>query len=99
VRCAHGQASETYRCDQLYHHQFLYQLYLQADPHYTGRVTVPVLWDKKRIIVACACAQAIKRGIEHADNFSRLIADDGLLLTTGCIKPVSPPASRPMTKP
>lgn len=32
--------------DQLYHHQFLYQLYLQADPHYTGRVTVPVLWDK-----------------------------------------------------
>jgi hypothetical protein len=31
----------------LYHHDFLYQLYLRADPHYTGRVTVPVLWDKK----------------------------------------------------
>ncbi|MCE9882776.1 glutathione S-transferase family protein, partial [Hafnia paralvei] len=29
------------------HHDFLYQLYLQADPHYTGRVTVPVLWDKQ----------------------------------------------------
>lgn len=26
---------------------FLYQVYLEADPHYTGRVTVPVLWDKK----------------------------------------------------
>lgn len=33
--------------DELYHHDFLYQLYLRADPHYTGRVTVPVLWDKK----------------------------------------------------
>ena len=33
--------------DKLYQHDFLYQLYLHADPHYTGRVTVPVLWDKK----------------------------------------------------
>lgn len=34
--------------DSLYQHDFLYQLYLHADPHYTGRVTVPVLWDKKQ---------------------------------------------------
>lgn len=34
--------------DDLYGHQYLYQLYLQADPHYSGRVTVPVLWDKKQ---------------------------------------------------
>lgn len=27
--------------------QFLYELYLRADPKYTGRVTVPVLWDEK----------------------------------------------------
>ncbi len=33
--------------DTLYQHEFLYQLYLHADPHYSGRVTVPVLWDKK----------------------------------------------------
>ncbi len=26
----------------------LAEVYLIADPHYTGRVTVPVLWDKKR---------------------------------------------------
>lgn len=26
---------------------YLYELYLKADPHYSGRVTVPVLWDKK----------------------------------------------------
>ncbi|MEX6507990.1 glutathione S-transferase family protein [Jiella sp. M17.18] len=25
----------------------LYEVYLEADPHYTGRVTVPVLWDKE----------------------------------------------------
>jgi putative glutathione S-transferase len=24
----------------------LYEIYTRADPHYTGRVTVPVLWDK-----------------------------------------------------
>ncbi|MEB6540744.1 glutathione S-transferase family protein [Serratia plymuthica] len=34
--------------DSLYHSDFLYQLYLRADEHYTGRVTVPVLWDKQQ---------------------------------------------------
>ncbi|WP_101674215.1 glutathione S-transferase family protein [Alloalcanivorax mobilis] len=34
--------------DRLYRLDKLYQLYLKADPHYTGRVTVPVLWDKQR---------------------------------------------------
>jgi len=33
--------------DPLYQHQFLYQLYLQSSSEYQGRVTVPVLWDKK----------------------------------------------------
>ena len=33
--------------DTLYQHEFLYQLYLHADPHYSGRVTVPVLWTKE----------------------------------------------------
>jgi putative glutathione S-transferase len=28
--------------------QRLYEVYQAADPHYTGRVTVPVLWDKRR---------------------------------------------------
>ncbi len=27
--------------------QYLWQIYLKADPNYSGRVTVPVLWDKK----------------------------------------------------
>jgi putative glutathione S-transferase len=28
--------------------EFLHELYTRADPHYSGRVTVPVLWDKQR---------------------------------------------------
>ena len=27
--------------------RFVHELYTKADPHYTGRVSVPVLWDKK----------------------------------------------------
>ncbi len=34
--------------DRVYHNAFLYQLYLQADTHYTGHVTVPVLWDTQQ---------------------------------------------------
>ncbi len=33
--------------EPLYGFSSLYQLYLKADPTYEGRVTVPVLWDKK----------------------------------------------------
>jgi putative glutathione S-transferase len=32
--------------DDLFGSDYLYQVYLKADPHYSGRVTVPVLWDK-----------------------------------------------------
>lgn len=34
--------------DPLYQADFLYQIYLRARADYTGRVTVPVLWDKQR---------------------------------------------------
>ena len=33
--------------DPLFGASALYEVYLKADPHYSGRVTVPVLWDKK----------------------------------------------------
>lgn len=47
--------------DGLYQHEYLYQLYLQADPDYTGRVTVPVLWDKKtQTIVSNESAEIIR---------------------------------------
>ncbi|WP_261643318.1 glutathione S-transferase family protein [Erwinia mallotivora] len=34
--------------DKLMHKDFLYQVYLEADSQYSGRVTVPVLWDKRQ---------------------------------------------------
>ena len=47
--------------DTLYQHEFLYQLYLHADPRYSGRVTVPVLWDKKQqTIVSNESAEIIR---------------------------------------
>ena len=33
--------------DELFGSRFLYQIYQRAKPDYTGRVTVPVLWDKE----------------------------------------------------
>lgn len=33
--------------DPLFDADYMYEIYLKADPNYTGRVTVPVLWDKK----------------------------------------------------
>jgi putative glutathione S-transferase len=34
--------------DHLFGSDFLYQIYQKADPTYSGRVTVPVLWDKQQ---------------------------------------------------
>lgn len=43
-----GWAFDDENRDDLYDSSYLYQLYLKADPHYEGRVTVPVLWDRQR---------------------------------------------------
>lgn len=32
--------------DPLYNIRYIHEMYTHADPHYTGRATVPVLWDK-----------------------------------------------------
>jgi len=34
--------------EPLYGFEYAHQLYTQADAHYSGRVTVPILWDKQR---------------------------------------------------
>ncbi|HHL20492.1 MAG TPA: glutathione S-transferase family protein [Aliiroseovarius sp.] len=40
---------------------FLHQIYTRADPHYSGRVTVPVLWDLERdTIVSNESAEIIR---------------------------------------
>jgi putative glutathione S-transferase len=47
--------------DRLFGSKRLYEVYLKADPHYTGRVTVPLLWDKKRnTIVSNESAEIIR---------------------------------------
>lgn len=39
----------------------MYELYLRADPHYSGRVTIPVLWDlKQNTIVSNESADIIR---------------------------------------
>lgn len=52
--------AETHR-DDLHNYQFLHQLYTRAAPNYSGRVTVPVLWDtQKRTIVSNESADIIR---------------------------------------
>ena len=47
--------------DPVNHAGKLWQIYVKADPLYTGRVTVPVLWDKKRgTIVSNESAEIIR---------------------------------------
>ena len=41
-----GWAFDEEHTDQLFGSSHLHQLYTRADPAYTGRVTVPLLWDK-----------------------------------------------------
>jgi putative glutathione S-transferase len=47
--------------DSLNHARFLRDVYLKADSHYTGRVTVPVLWDRKlETVVSNESAEIIR---------------------------------------
>jgi putative glutathione S-transferase len=47
--------------DHLYGFQYLHQIYSAADPAYTGRVLVPVLWDKKaRTIVSNESSEILR---------------------------------------
>jgi putative glutathione S-transferase len=63
--------------DPLYGFDFMYELYLKAYPKYEGRVTVPVLWDKKtQTIVSNESADIIRMfnsGFNHltgcTDNY------------------------------
>src|SRR5579862_7650350 len=54
----------------------LADIYLVADPHYTGRVSVPVLWDKKRhTIVNNESAEIIRMLNGAFDAFTDVRAD------------------------
>ncbi|MGH1447039.1 MAG: glutathione S-transferase family protein [Cognatishimia sp.] len=47
--------------DDLFGYDFAHQIYSRADPTYSGRVTVPILWDKQRnTIVSNESAEIIR---------------------------------------
>ncbi|MFH5926079.1 glutathione S-transferase family protein [Roseomonas xinghualingensis] len=55
--------------------RFLHQVYTAADARYTGRVTVPLLWDKQRGTIVSNESAEIIRMLDHA--FDRLGARGG----------------------
>jgi putative glutathione S-transferase len=57
----HGWTFSAQRPDALYGSRYLHQLYTRAEPRYSGKVTVPVLWDKqKQTIVSNESAEIIR---------------------------------------
>ncbi|MBO1272604.1 MAG: glutathionyl-hydroquinone reductase [Shewanella sp.] len=54
--------------DPLYGKDYLYQLYLQAAADYSGRVTVPVLWDKQQNTIVSNESADIIRMFNSAFN-------------------------------
>ncbi|ENT44784.1 hypothetical protein B969_01811 [Brucella suis F5/05-4] len=54
--------------DALYGAKRLYEIYTHADPAYSGRVTVPVLWDKQRETIVSNESAEIIRMLNHAFN-------------------------------
>ncbi|MGF1759652.1 glutathione S-transferase family protein [Photobacterium sagamiensis] len=54
--------------EPLYGFQFLHQLYTKAKPDYTGRVTVPVLWDKQTQTIVSNESSEIIRMFNTAFN-------------------------------
>ncbi|MBM3106035.1 glutathione S-transferase family protein [Pseudomonas sp. V1] len=52
--------------DKLEHLQFLHQRYTRDDPQYSGRVTVPVLWDKQEQRIVNNESAEIIRIFNHA---------------------------------
>ena len=45
--------------------RFLREIYVLADPHYTGRVTVPVLWDRQARTIVSNESREILRMLDH----------------------------------
>ncbi|EFM58251.1 glutathione S-transferase [Brucella sp. BO2] len=54
--------------DALYGTKRLYEIYTRADLAYSGRVTVPVLWDKQRETIVSNESAEIIRMLNHAFN-------------------------------
>ena len=70
------QAGEGSTPDPVHHAAFMHQLYTAADPLYSGRVTVPVLWDKKTgTMVSNESAEIIRMFNSAFDNVGAVAGD------------------------
>ena len=54
--------------DDLFGYDFLHQLYTRCQPHASGRVTVPVLWDRKKDCIVSNESSEIIRMFNSAFN-------------------------------
>lgn len=54
--------------DHLFNADYMHQIYTRAQPDYTGRVTVPVLWDKQRNTIVSNESSEIIRMFNSAFN-------------------------------
>jgi len=62
--------------DNVNYKEYMYQLYTMADPEYSGRVTVPVLWDKKsNSIVSNESSEIIRMLNSSFDQLGALAGD------------------------
>lgn len=62
--------------DHLFGYKRLYEIYTRADPNYSGRVTVPVLWDKQRNTIVSNESSEIIRMLNSAfDDFGDAALD------------------------
>ncbi len=58
--------------DAVNHTQYLWQVYLKADPNYSGRVTVPILWDKQTSTIVNNESREIIRMLDtEFNNFAK----------------------------
>ncbi len=62
--------------DKLFGHDFAHQIYTRADPNYSGRVTVPILWDKVEKTIVSNESSEIIRMFNSAFNGITGNADD-----------------------
>lgn len=66
-----GALSADATPDEVLGRKRLYEVYLVADPHFSGRVTVPVLWDRQRAtIVSNESAEIIRMFNTAFDAFT-----------------------------